>query len=121
MSTFDFGVQFLDADRMTYWGKRHDANFWIENASVEWNEAEAPFHTVARLTLLSKSHLRRMKAKQHISMSRDTRHPTARPLAASIAPAGLRRLPAEKRACGRITNDLTCNFLQIQRRAEPLN
>jgi hypothetical protein len=57
MSVFDFGVQFLDRDRMTYWGKRRDANFWIENASVEWNEVEAPFHTVARLTLLSKSHL----------------------------------------------------------------
>ena len=57
MSGFDFGLQFLDADRMTYWGKRRDANFWIENASVEWNEAEAPFHTVARLTLLSKSQL----------------------------------------------------------------
>ena len=42
---------------MTYWGKRHDANFWIENASVEWKEAEAPFHTVARLTLLPKSQL----------------------------------------------------------------
>jgi len=57
MSGFDFGLQFLDTDRMTYWGKRCDANFWIENASVEWNEAEAPFHTVARLTLLSKSEL----------------------------------------------------------------
>jgi hypothetical protein len=57
MSCFDFGVQFLDTDRMTYWGKRWDANFWIENASVEWNEAEAPFHMVARLTLLAKSHL----------------------------------------------------------------
>ena len=57
MSAFDFGVQFLDADKMTYWGKRRDANFWIENASVQWNEAEAPFHTVARLTLLSKSQL----------------------------------------------------------------
>ena len=38
MSSFDFGVQFLDADRMTYWGKRQDANFWIENASIEWKE-----------------------------------------------------------------------------------
>jgi hypothetical protein len=57
MSGFDFGLQFLDADRMTYWGKRRDANFWIENASVEWNEAETPFHAVARLTLLSKSQL----------------------------------------------------------------
>jgi hypothetical protein len=57
MSSFDFGVQFLDADKMTYWGKRRDSNFWIENASVRWNEAEAPFHTVARLTLLPKSGL----------------------------------------------------------------
>jgi hypothetical protein len=57
MSIFDFGLQFLDADSMTYWGKRRDASFWIENASVEWNEADAPFHTVARLTLLPKSEL----------------------------------------------------------------
>jgi hypothetical protein len=58
MSGFDFGVQFLDANRMTYWGKRRDANFWIENASLHWRETEAPFHTVARLTLLPKSQLR---------------------------------------------------------------
>jgi hypothetical protein len=57
ISGFDFGLQLLDPDRMTYWGKRQDANFWIENASVEWNEAEAPFHSVARLTLLSNSQL----------------------------------------------------------------
>jgi hypothetical protein len=57
MSSFDFGVQFLDTRRMTYWGKRRDADFWIENASIEWNEVEAPFHTVGRLTLLAKSHL----------------------------------------------------------------
>ena len=58
MSSFDFGVQLLDAEKMTYWGKRYDANFWIENASVKWKEAEAPFHTVARLTLLPQSQLR---------------------------------------------------------------
>ena len=57
MSSFDFGLQFLDTDRMTYQGKRRDANFWIENAAVEWPEAQAPFHTVARLTLLPKSQL----------------------------------------------------------------
>ena len=57
MSTFDFGLQFLDTEKMTYWGRLHDANFWIENASLEWNEVEAPFHTVARLTLLPKSQL----------------------------------------------------------------
>ncbi len=42
---------------MTYWGKARDANFWIENASVEWSEAEAPFHRVARLTLMANSQL----------------------------------------------------------------
>jgi hypothetical protein len=57
MSSFDFGVQLLEAERMTYWGTRQNANFWTENASVEWNEAQAPFHTVARLTLLRKSEL----------------------------------------------------------------
>jgi hypothetical protein len=57
MSRFDFTVQFLDTGKMTYWGKTRDANFWIENASVEWNETEAPFHTVARLILLPKSQL----------------------------------------------------------------
>jgi hypothetical protein len=55
MSGFDFGLQFLDTEKMTYWGKRRDANFWIENASVEWKEAEAPFHTVGRLILLANS------------------------------------------------------------------
>jgi hypothetical protein len=57
MSSFDFNIQFLDADKMTYWRKHWDANFWIENASVAWSEAEAPFHTVARLTLLRNSQL----------------------------------------------------------------
>lgn len=57
MSSFNFGVQFLDAGSMTYWGKHRDANFWIENASIDWNEADAPFHTIARLTLQPKSHL----------------------------------------------------------------
>jgi hypothetical protein len=57
MASFDFAVQVLDAERMTYWGERRDASFWIENASVNWNEAQAPFHTVARLTLLPKSRL----------------------------------------------------------------
>jgi len=57
MSSFDFGLQFLDTERMQYQGKRQDATFWIENASVEWPEAQSPFHTVARLTLLPKSQL----------------------------------------------------------------
>jgi hypothetical protein len=57
MSSFEFEVQFLDPEKMTYWGKPRDANFWIENASVDWKESEAPFHAVGRLTLLPSSHL----------------------------------------------------------------
>jgi hypothetical protein len=57
LSWFDFAVQFLDSGKMTYRGKTRDANFWTENASVEWNEAEAPFHSVARLALLENSQL----------------------------------------------------------------
>ena len=57
MSWFDFAVQFLDTDKMTYWGKTRDANFWTENASVDWSESEAPFHRVARLTLIKDSQL----------------------------------------------------------------
>ena len=57
MSWFDFAVQFLDTGKMTYWGKTRDANFWTENASVDWSESEAPFHRVARLTLIKDSQL----------------------------------------------------------------
>jgi len=57
MSSFDFGVQFLDAGRMSYWGSIRDPDFWIENASVEWSEADAPFYRVGRLTLLRNSQL----------------------------------------------------------------
>jgi hypothetical protein len=59
MSSFDFGVQFLDAGKMTYRGKTRDADFWIENASVEWDETLAPFITVGRLTLEKNSRLSR--------------------------------------------------------------
>jgi hypothetical protein len=47
-----------------YWGTRRDASFWIENASVIWNEAQAPFHTVARLALLPKSILSSSDAEE---------------------------------------------------------
>jgi hypothetical protein len=57
MSSFDFGLQLLDVEKMTYWGERRDASFWIENASVEWKESQAPFFTVARLTLEPKSRI----------------------------------------------------------------
>ena len=55
MSSFDFALQLLDTDRMTRWGFRRSASFWVENASVEWKESQAPFYVVGRLTLLPNS------------------------------------------------------------------
>jgi catalase len=55
--SFDFGIQFLDIEKMTYRGKHYDTNFWLENASVEWHESESPFYTLATLTLLPNSNL----------------------------------------------------------------
>ncbi len=57
LASFEFAVQLLDASRMTYWGQPQDTSFWLENASVEWKESEAPFHPVGRLTLLPRSQL----------------------------------------------------------------
>ncbi|HET7217112.1 MAG TPA: hypothetical protein VFJ02_03655 [Vicinamibacterales bacterium] len=57
MACFDFGLQLLDIEGMKYWGRQRSRDFWIENASVEWKESEAPFHTVGKLTLLPKSQL----------------------------------------------------------------
>jgi len=57
MSSFDLGLQLLDPRSMQFGSRHHDANFWIENASVEWPEAQAPFHAVARLTLTPRSRL----------------------------------------------------------------
>ncbi len=52
-SCFDFAVQFLDAENMrTFWlGQQLSATEWIEDASLTWNEDQAPFHVVGRLTL----------------------------------------------------------------------
>ena len=55
MSEFGFALQFLEPARMTYRGHTQDPSFWVENADVEWNEHESPFHVVARLRLLPKS------------------------------------------------------------------
>ena len=55
MSTFDFAMQLLDPAAMTYKGQAQDPSFWVENAAIEWNEREAPFHVVARLRLLPQS------------------------------------------------------------------
>lgn len=57
MSEFVFGLQFLDPVKMTHKGRNREAEFWVENAAVEWNEPEAPFHIVGRLKLMPKSAL----------------------------------------------------------------
>src|SRR4051812_6270851 len=70
MSCFDFGLQLLDPAAMTYWGRTRDASFWIENASIEWPESQAPFHTVGRLTLTAKSQLAPAACEaQHIDVT----------------------------------------------------
>ena len=55
MSEFDFAFQLLDPAAMTHKGRPQDPSFWVENAAIEWNEREAPFHVVGRLRLLPKS------------------------------------------------------------------
>ena len=97
IGSFDFGVQFLDPQKMTYWGKHYDADFWIENASVVWKEAEAPFHTVARLTLAPKSQLSRQDS--HTTYFDVTGHstPDSRPVG-SINRARWRAEAASKEA-----------------------
>lgn len=73
-ASFDFALQLLEPSRMTWKGRTHDAPFWVENASVEWNEAESPFHVVARLRLLPDSVL---TAEECASMYIDvTQHST---------------------------------------------
>jgi len=70
MSCFDFGLQLLDPAAMTYWGRRRDASFWIENASIEWPESQVPFHSVGRLTLTAKSQLTPAACEaQHIDVT----------------------------------------------------
>lgn len=81
MSSFDFGVQFLDTETMTHAGKRRDATFWIENASIEWPEEQSPFYTVARLTLVSASLLSAAACEaMYIDVNRNT--------TAEVAPIG---------------------------------
>ena len=63
MSEFAFALQLLEPARMTYRGHTQDPSFWVENADVEWNERESPFHVVARLRLLPKSMLSAAEAE----------------------------------------------------------
>ena len=96
MSSFDFGLQFLDADRMTYWGKRRDANFWIETRASSGTKRKHLSTRSHGLPCYRNRSSPWMQAKRHISMSQGTRHLTAFPLGALIAPAGPRRLPADR-------------------------
>ena len=71
MSSFDFGAQFLDPRRMTYWGKHYDASFWTENASVRWKESEAPFHTWLASPCCPSTQLSRTRGRRKASFRRD--------------------------------------------------
>ena len=70
MSSWEFCVQLLEPDRMRHRGRRRPASFWVENASVEWEESEAPFYPVGRLTLAKGSQLSESDcASQYIDVS----------------------------------------------------
>jgi hypothetical protein len=72
-SCFDFALQLLDERRMTRLGMRRSRTYWIENASVEWNENQAPFHIVGRLTLTPKSMLAADACEtQHIDVTENS-------------------------------------------------
>ena len=80
MAEFEFGLQFLDTEAMTRFARKHGAPYWVENAAVEWNEDQAPFHTVAHLRLLPKSVLTPEEtAAQHIDVTTNSL-PDTRPI-----------------------------------------
>ena len=58
---------------MTYWGRRYDANVWIENARVKWNEVEYLFTRSDGLPPAKNHNSRRMPRKRPTSTSQDTR------------------------------------------------
>ena len=80
MSEFAFGLQLLDPVRMTHKGQIREPEFWIENAAVEWNEQEAPFHVVGRLRLLPKSVLAPAEAEAFSIDVTENRMPEMRPI-----------------------------------------
>jgi hypothetical protein len=78
MCAFDFGLQFLDTETLTYWGRRRPASFWIENASVDWDEKQAPFHIVGRLRLLPKGQCpREVCEAMHVDVTEHSTEDTA--------------------------------------------
>ncbi|HVJ28177.1 MAG TPA: hypothetical protein VM493_11585, partial [Vicinamibacterales bacterium] len=80
MSEFAFGLQLLDPARMTHEGTTREPEFWVENATVEWNEDEAPFHIVGRLKLLPKSVLAPAEAETFSIDVTENRMPEMRPI-----------------------------------------
>lgn len=56
LACFDFQVQLLEPAKMkTDSGETKAADYWVENATIEWPEIQAPFYKVGRLTLLGDS------------------------------------------------------------------
>jgi Catalase len=57
MSCFEFQVQLLEPGRMTRapFKQQEPAYWWVENAEKEWNEDQAPFYSVGKLTLKAES------------------------------------------------------------------
>lgn len=49
--SFDFRLQFLDADAMHLGGKRYPAWHWVEDPTLDWDAAGAKDYLVGRLTL----------------------------------------------------------------------
>ena len=82
-------------------------DFSLQNASVVWNEAESPFHTVARLTFLSKSQLEQDASEATYFDVTGNSTADSIPLRASIALASMGRLLAEKHGCTQATDENT--------------
>jgi hypothetical protein len=80
MSEFAFALQFLEPSRMTHDGRTQEASFWIENADIEWNERESPFHVVARLRLLPESVLPPAESERGYFDVTEHSTPESRPL-----------------------------------------
>ena len=53
--SFDFRLQFLDAERMHLGGKKYPAWKWVEDCTLDWDEAGARDYLVGRLTIPPRS------------------------------------------------------------------
>ena len=80
MSEFAFALQLLEPGRMTHDGRTEEASFWVENAAVDWNERESPFHVVARLRLRPKSVLAPARAETFSIDVTEHSTPDSRPI-----------------------------------------